>query len=318
MADLVIDYSLLHRLAGNMRTLRTNVETDLHLSNGMAVASEAGPVGPGAVGDQYLYGALVAFYGATRGPFNDALDALDQLSNLFGGIADAYFNVDADLKASGLDTLAQMTGGNWQSQQAAYDEYLKRKADGTWPNDQPPPPKPADTPPATPAPGTQVTYDDQGRVLTQTTTVTTADGQTYAKTTTYRYGADPNAAPEYSSTVTYAGGQTMTLDKHNNPDGSYTVTSTTGDGKTSSSTVTPGGADGSYSQRDVDPDGGVTTTVVGGNEFGGYTKTVTNPDGSKDVYAGDPNTNAWTHSAHVERPDAPPADGDPNLQWTGP
>ncbi|WP_007515931.1 MULTISPECIES: hypothetical protein [Pseudofrankia] len=312
--DLVIDYSLLHRLAGNMKTLRTNVEADLNMSGGMTVASEAGPVSTGHVGNSSLYGALVAFYRATQGPFSDALDALDQLSNLFGGIADAYFNVDADLKSSGLDTLAQMAGGDWQSQKAAYDDYLKRKADGTWPADQPPPPKPGDNPSGTPAPGTQVTYDDHGRVLTQTTTVTTSDGQSYTKTVTYDYG-DGKAPPEYSATVTYAGGETMTLHKQNNADGSYTVTSVT-DGKTSTSTVMPS-VDGSYSQRDVNPDGAVTSTVIGGNEFGGYTKTVTNPDGSKDIYTGDPNTNAWTTTAHVDSPDVP-ADGDPNLQWTGP
>ncbi|OHV60562.1 hypothetical protein [Pseudofrankia sp. BMG5.36] len=314
--DLVIDYSLLHRLAGNMKTLRTNVESDLRMSGGMTVASEAGPVSTGHVGDSYLYGALLAFYRATQGPFSDALDALDQLSNLFGGIADAYFNVDADLKSSGLDTLAQMAGGDWQSQKAAYDDYLKRKADGTWPDDQPPPPKPADNPSGTPAPGTQVTYDDQGRVLTQTTTVTTSDGQSYTKTVTYDYG-DGKTSPEYSATVTYAGGETMTLNKHNNADGSYTVTSVT-DGKTSTSTVMPVGTDGSYSQRDVNPDGAVTSTVVGNDGFGSFMKVVTNPDGSMDIYTGDPNTNSWSQPAHVDPPTPAPADSDPNLQWTGP
>lgn len=309
MADLVINYSLLHQLAGDMRTLRSSLEADLRMAGGGRVAGDRGPADPSLVGDYDLYLALAGFFAAGVGPFNDALDALEQLGTLFGDIANAYFNADAELAGGAMDTLAGLAGQDWAWRQAEYEQYLA----GNWPEGEEPPPDPGAAPGEPLLPDeladrvdTQTTYDSHGRVLTQTSTVTTPDGQTYTRTTTYDYqdvlgpdGEIESTTVDFDATVTYAGGETATMSRQTNPDGSFTVTETF-DGKTRSSTVTPGEW-GGYTQRDVAEDGTVTTTTVEAHpDEGPYTKTVVGPNGTY-VYSGSPSTDEWHLEEYYNR-----------------
>ncbi|MFY1668589.1 hypothetical protein ACN27G_01320 [Plantactinospora sp. WMMB334] len=318
MADLVLDYALLHNLAGSLRELKSRIQFDVDTGSRRSVVTSDGTVvDSGQVGSSTLYATLSAFFSACHTPFKDSMELLDELANTFDGIAKAYFDLDADVAGKvNLDRLRANISG-WQADTVAYERYLDLKdreitfqyydkdgnlVDGSvpvWSGD--PVPEPGDAPTSidgtSPVGGNTTTavLDDEGNVVSETTTVTSGDGLTYTETTEFTYrdtdGDGRTDVVDYTSTITHADGTEETIEKKTNDDGSFVVTSTTDEG-TTTSTVTPT-ADGGSHQVTVDHEGETTTTdiVVTGPESG--TKTVVGPDGTK-VYNGNPTTGEWS------------------------
>ncbi|MFI7079311.1 hypothetical protein ACIBO1_18625 [Micromonospora sp. NPDC049903] len=318
MADLVLDYALLHRLAGSMRELKSRIQFDVDTgSRRSVVTSDGSVVDSSQVGNSSLYASLSAFFYACHTPFKDSMDLLDELAGTFDGIAQAYFELDADIAGKvNLDRLRADIAG-WQSDTAAYERYLDLKdrqitfqyydehgnlVDGSvpvWTGD--PVPEPGEVP--TSKAGTSpvgsndvvAVVDDQGRIVSETTTVDSGDGLTYTETTRFTYhDTDGDGEPDvvdFTSTIQHSDGTEETIEKKTNPDGSYVVTSTTDEG-TTTSTITSTDDGGSH-QVTVDHEGETTTTdiVVTGPDTG--TKTVVGPDRTE-VYHGNPNTGEWT------------------------
>ncbi|WP_432827248.1 hypothetical protein [Dactylosporangium sp. CA-092794] len=326
MADLVLDYALLHQLAVSMRDLKSKIKTDVDAGSRRAIVnSGGGTVDSGQVGNSTVYAALSGFFYACNGPFQDSMDLLDKLADNFDSIAKAFFDVDADF-AGKVDTARlQANIAQWQADQAAYNHYLGIKDKSVtfqyydehgqlqtgsiplWSG--PPPADPGAIPTSIDGTATvgsnhtTVTTDDKGNILTETTTVNSGDGLTYTETTSYTYhDTNGDGKPDYvdySSTITHSDGSSETITKNTNTDGSYVVKSTTDDG-TTTSTVTPTSDGGSHDVT-VDKDGDTTTTdiVVTGADTG--TKTVVGPKGT-DVYSGNPKTGQWTLTSHEDPP----------------
>lgn len=328
MADLVLDYALLHQLAGNMRDLKANIKSDVDAGSRRAIVTKSGGTASSTeVGNAALYGALSAFFYACHGPFQDSMDLLDKLADNFDGIAKAFFDLDADFAGKADQARLQGEIGQWQSDQQAYQHYLDIKDKSVpyqyydehgqlqtgsiplWNSDQPPPTKPGDMP--TDIGGTadvgdnhtQSTVDKDGNITSETTTVHSGDGLSYTETTHYTYhtGSDGKTYVDYTTTITHSDGTTETVtQKTDASTGSYVVTSKTDDG-TSTSTVTPTGNGGSH-EVTVDTDGNTTTTDITVTGKGTATKTVEGPDGT-DVYTGNPDTGVWKLTSHTDPPD---------------
>ncbi|MDG4833911.1 hypothetical protein O7627_32080 [Solwaraspora sp. WMMD1047] len=318
MADLVLDYALLHSLAGSLRELKSKVQFDVETGSRRAVVTSDGTVVDSSqVGNSSLYGTLSAFFAACHTPFKDSMELLDELANTFDSIAKAYFDLDADVAGKvNLDRLRSSVSG-WQADTAAYERYLDLKdreitfqyydkdgnlVDGSvplWSGD--PVPEPGDAPTSIDGTSpvgsnnTTAVLDDDGNVISETTTVTSGAGLTYTETTQFTYrdtdGDGEIDVVDYTTTITHSDGLEEKIEKKTNDDGSFVVTSTTNEG-TTTSTVTPK-ADGGSHQVTVDHEGETTTTdiVVTGPDTG--TKTVVGPEGTK-TYTGNPTTGEWT------------------------
>lgn len=324
MADLVLDYALLHDLAGSMRSLRGQIETDVNTVSGRSVVGSHGEVGSDAVGDSSLFAALSAFYAVCHTPFKDSMDKLKELADLLDSVAKAFFDVDADFAAKVNTGRLQAEIGRWQAQQQAWQHYQETKdkvityqyydENGVlqtatiplWGPDRPPPERPGAMPTTLPSPdGTTQTstseVNDKGQIVSETSTVTTPNGLTYTETTTYTYvdrdGDGKTDVVDYSTTVTHSDGSTETIVRQTNPDNSYVVTSTTGEG-TTTTTVTPHD-DGGYQSVTVDTEGETTTSTVVVSPDGTGTKTTVGPKGT-DVYTGNPDTGQWTLQSHED------------------
>ncbi|MEV6846520.1 hypothetical protein [Actinoplanes sp. NPDC051411] len=341
MADLVLDYALLHDLASSMRDLKAKIKTDVDAGSKRAVVTKDGTVvSSSEVGNTTVYAALSAFFAGCNGPFKDSMDLLDKLAENFDGIAKAFFDVDADFSGKVDTERMQAQIAQWQADGKAYQHYLDIKDKsvtfqyydengnlqtgkiGLWDPNQKPPDAPGPIPSSIDGTSvgsnhTTVTTDSNGNITSETTTVDSGNGLTYTETTNYTYhDTNGDGKPEYvdySSTITHSDGSSETTTKTTNTsDGSYVVKDTTKDG-TSTSTVTPKPNGGSHDVT-VDTDGNTTTTDVDVTGTGTGTKTVSGPNGT-DHYTGNPDTGQWTLTSHDDPPPGsdPYADPDPYI-----
>lgn len=304
MADLVIDYGLLHQLAVNVRELKSNL--DIKLPPRTATGGDAGgggsrgsgggrnqlfarsqvlsTAGPGAVqassadiGNPALHAKLAAFFTAWNGPFHDAMDRLDDLAEVFDAVATKFFDMDADFAVKANTLLASLKQSAWQSAKAEYDHYqsLKDKRlsyqyydkDGHLVTGSRPLLDPDQPPP--PPPGEMPT----STVTDTTVTNTQYDGQnrviSESSTVTSPSGLS------YKETTTYTYGPTA-----DGTDGvvSFTTTVTHSDGSLETITHT-NNSDGTATVTDDTPEGRSTSTVTPKANDDGYTARTVGPDG---------------------------------------
>jgi hypothetical protein len=254
------------------------------------------------------------------------MELLDQLAENFDAIAKAFFDVDADFAGKVNTARLQSEIAQWQADTEAYQHYqdikdkyityqlydehgnLVTEKIPLWGPDTPPPEQPGSVPTSingTSPDGSNQTVatktDENGNIISETTTVNSGGGLSYTETTNYSYhDTNGDGKPDYvdyTSTVTHSDGTTETITKTTNPDGSYVVNDKTDDG-TSTSTVTPK-PDGGSNTVTVDKDGETTTTditVTGPNQG---TKTIIGPDGTE-TYSGNPDTDQWTLDSHKD------------------
>lgn len=327
MADLVIDYSLMIRIANSLNTLKSTIEHDMKAAGTNDIVQLQGEtvssVDSSVFGNTTASNSVEGFFFRCSTPFSDAVDKLGELANTFSSVAHAFFDIDADLASRANVARMESLVSDYHSKKLEYQRYLQLKdqkityqywdENGNrataeiplWSADTPVPENPTTPPTALhdQGPGTTVAeIDAQDRIVKETTTVTTADGLTYSETTTYSYGADDDMNPKsYVSTITHSDGTTETITRNApQPDGSFTITDQTSDG-TSTTTVTPiqGQQHGTTSVT-VSADGQTTTTVVD-NDGDVDSKTVVGPDGT-DVFTGNNDTGNWTLTSHTDPP----------------
>ncbi|MCK9924279.1 hypothetical protein MXD61_20815 [Frankia sp. AgPm24] len=325
MADIVLDYGLLHELSGSLRTLRGQIQTDVDHVSGRAVVSSTGEVGADAVGDSTLFAALSAFYATCHQPFKDSMTKLDDLADLLDSVAKAFFDQDADFASKANSARLQSKIDQWQAQENAWQHYqdtknkvityqyydengvLQTATIPLWGEGRPPPTDPGARPTSVSVPDGTTTsssqqVDGNGKIISETSTVTAPNGLSYTETTTYSYtDLDNDGKPDnvdYTTTVTHSDGTREVITKKTGTDHVSVMTSTTDDG-TTTTTVTPG-QNGAYNSVTVDPKGETTTTSVTVGSDGTGTKIVANPDGSMDFYNGDPAKDRWTLTSHVD------------------
>jgi hypothetical protein len=270
-----------------------------------------------SVGDYGLFAQLTTFYSRWNQPFHDAMSRLDELASMLDGVATKFFDMDADFAAKANQMLLGFKVDEWQSQKQEYDHYQEMKdktiswqmfdKDGNSYTqtehlidpDAEPPADPGARPDSAATNGAQTntTYNPDGTIQTETSTVAGPGGLNYGQSTSYTYGADANGdgRPDVvssSTTITHADGTKETLGRVNNPNGTYVITDTTPDGN-SITTVTPSGTGQGYNAASVDTQGRATSTSVVDNPAGTTdTKTVTTGD-KVEVYHGDAEADTW-------------------------
>ncbi|GLY29872.1 hypothetical protein [Kineosporia sp. NBRC 101731] len=173
---------------------------------------------------------------------------------------------------------------------------------------------------------TETTYDKEGRVKIETSTVTSTSGLGYSETTSYDYEIPgfPDTPSKVTTTITHSDGTTETIVTTYQANGNSTVKSSFQDPKdsdndsSSTTTVTPDvekDADGKvvkdfgYESVTVDDDGKTTTTTVTNNDpneiktkddyktfLNTDTKVVTDEDGVRREYTGNYESDTWTQT----------------------
>ncbi|MFI9834804.1 hypothetical protein ACIHIX_44845 [Streptomyces sp. NPDC051913] len=274
--DLVIDYELLNTLAKDTERLKEQLADSRLLGRGDFFHKD--DLG-GA------FGAVNMFLLQWTGPFDNAKELLEALSQTYKFAAQKMFETDAKMAG---DANAQALGWKhslWDMNKKAYEdwkkltgetilihawdknghEYLKqvRLADPDAKDAPAPPgPEPTDTDAHNDDFGdgtnnynhtTHVTYDSEGHVTSSDTTIDDGPGGL-----TYHEHTDTGANGSYTTTVTHTDGSKTVVEVHGSENGSGTknVTETDKDGKTTStSSYTGSGVNTDNPQwTNTDPD----------------------------------------------------------------
>ena len=272
MADLVIDYELLHNAATKLDALETDVNTIGKIgtaisygfvpSNGPGGGEYADDLGPEPIGR-----ALSNFFGQWQDPLSNAGDQIKKLSATFKGVAQAYFDADASSVGAINTGIAMSNARNYPAEEAAYQQALAEwnklpngghnvpyyTLDGVEHYMDVPAPTPPNDPGGnyTGPSGATTTYTtggtdpndpNHGPLITSETTTYTDDGLTYTETTTFgpdKGWADGGPVQDTTSTITHSDGSTDTITTTTNLDGSATsVDVNNSNGTTTTSTQT--------------------------------------------------------------------------------
>ncbi|GAB3107874.1 hypothetical protein GCM10027160_05100 [Streptomyces calidiresistens] len=127
-ADFSIDYSVLHQVRENMLELAEEAgsggASGDYRDLGEANAGERRAV----LGHSGLSEAFNLFYTVSRARVKEAKDGLEELGNLFGGVADGFFNVDSQLAQSAGASKAAGNLDNWRADTEAYQQWESDRA----------------------------------------------------------------------------------------------------------------------------------------------------------------------------------------------
>ncbi|MEV6520325.1 hypothetical protein AB0M43_00100 [Longispora sp. NPDC051575] len=272
MPDFAIDYSVLHAARKDLHDLADRIGPHLKDS---AFAQVGGDYGSDTVfGDSGLATAFRALYRTARHPMDKADEDLRQLGDIFGSVADGYFDVDAQI-ANGMGMMGASLGlDEWKDKKAAWDYLQAHRSeciagpDGSMPEfcsatDPGRPPTDFTVNTASGSVTTHLTLDEHNNVVKEETTVVAGD-QRYTSTTTYT------------------------------PDGKSQTTDTTfADGSTTHS-VTTNGEHGSSVTDTTDNSGAHTHTEITLSENGGGSMVTTGNDGTKTEYTRPDRYAPWT------------------------
>jgi hypothetical protein len=259
LADFALDYGILHSARQDLHDLADRIGPTLKDS----VYAQLGRGDYGNAedifGNSELTASFRSLYRLSKDPMNRAEKNLRQLGDIFGSVADAYFDVDAQI-ADGMGVMGTEMGlDSWRSKKSAWD-YRQAHAGECVPdaNGKMPDFCQAADPGAPPVDQTiqtgdgtvhtHLTLDGNNNVIKEETTVT-HNGQTYGSVTTY---ADDHRS--YVTDTTYADGTKNHADVHINADGTGTMTVTDNDGKKSD--YTRGGSGQEWKQVGGDPSSG--------------------------------------------------------------
>ncbi|WP_033340946.1 hypothetical protein [Catenuloplanes japonicus] len=257
MPDFAIDYGLLHEARKDLHALADRIGPQLKDSAFAAVGSSYGDADT-VFGNATLGSAFRSLYLRSKSPMGKAEEDLRQLGDIFGAVADGYFDVDAQI-ANGMGMMGASLGlDEWRSDKEAWD-YLQGHrsecvpdAEGKMPDfcsatDPGAPPTHYTVETANGSVTTDLTLDANNNVVKEQTTVVAGDQR-------------------YTSTTSYSGNV-------------QTTDTVYGDGSTTHS-VTTTGEHGSSVTDTTAGDGSTTHTVITLNESGGGTMTSTDAEGT--------------------------------------
>nr|BFE58995.1 hypothetical protein GCM10020063_035210 [Dactylosporangium thailandense] len=265
MPDFAIDYGLLHQARKDLHDLADRIGPRL----GDTVFSQVGSIEYGdsdsVFGNETLAESFRSLYRRAQHPMSKAEDDLRELGDIFGAVADGYFDVDAQI-ADGMGMMGSTLDlDRWKDKKAEWDYLQGHRGDcvpgpdGKMPDfcsatDPGPPPTDMTINTATGSVHTHLTLDENNNVIKEETTVVNGD-QKYTSTTTYSDGGK-----------------------------NYTTDTVFSDGSKTHS-VTTTGDNGSSTTDTTDQDGKTTHTVIALNPNGGGTMTVSEPDGTVTEYS---------------------------------
>lgn len=266
MPDFAIDYGLLHEAKKDLTDLADRIGPKLKNTAFAEVGNIEYGDADSVFGNEELAGSFRSLYRMAKRPMSKAEDDLRELGGIFGAVADAYFNVDAQI-SNGMGMMgAGMKLDEWKHNKELWDYKQSHLSECNTPGHDgklpafcsatDPGPPPTDYTVQTPngSVTTHLTLDENNNVIKEETTVVAGD-QRYTSTTTYS-----------------ADHKTQTTD------------TTFADGSTSHS-VTTIGEHGSSVTDTTSSDGSSTHTDVKLNEGGGGTMVVTGSDGTRTEYS---------------------------------
>lgn len=245
--ELRIDYNVLNDAKKDLESLAGGIGPLLDNS----LFSRLGLTGDGftVLGDATLAGAMTQFYFNASSTLSRADKGLKELAGAFGAVGEAFLSFDSGL-AEGMG----ITGSNlslqnylrdkdlWDYKQAHIDQCVPGP-DGTMPDfcsatDPGLPPLDQTITTDRGSVHTQLTLDDNNRVVKEVSTVT-YDGKTYTSVTNYS-----NNGLSYTTDTSYPDGSTVRSETNLNEDGSGTMVVTGSEGDRTEFTRGPRDASG--------------------------------------------------------------------------
>jgi hypothetical protein len=253
VADLAIDYELLHQLAQETDALKNKL-SDTRKQNHTYGESLVGP-------DASLM--IDEYYDAWSDAFRRAEHLLESLSGTYNSVAQQWFEQDAQYATVANEQAAGFTHNMWAMKKSAHDSWQKLSqtyvpgigfdTNGNVITTQVPladphqaPEDPGQEPHGyTSADGSQNTtsvYDSNGNLTSNDTTITDGNGGF-----TYHEHTQLGENGSYTNTVNGPDGSTTIATIQGNPDGTgtKTVETTDPDGKKQTTTYTGTGVNGS-------------------------------------------------------------------------
>lgn len=235
--DFAMDYGTLHEARNDLYELANSISPTLKDSLFADLGSGSRNDAEAVFGNSDLTDGFRSLYRLASGPMRNAEDRLKKLGDTFGGVADSFFNTDAQI-SEGMGAMGSRMGlDEWRQKKKAWDyrnehsDQCVADAEGNMPEfcsatDPGPPPVDYYVNADNGNVHTHLTLDDDYNVVTETTTVTHND-QTYTSTTTYS-----DNGKNYTTETVYADGSKSTSVVTVNDDGSATMTVTDNDGNT--------------------------------------------------------------------------------------
>jgi hypothetical protein len=251
MPDLAINYELLRKLGADAELLKEEIDDTRHRRLPFDVYATS----PRAAM------AIEYYYSKWDDAFGNAGRLLDKLGKTFTGVAEQWFNQDAQYAAQAAQQYALLRHGAWASDKQQYETWKEKSQTYVtvqrWDENGNPyfttepladpdkgPEDPGDPPTHLTLepkgePGanvlrkidTQVRYGEDGRFTSIETTVEGPNGLTYTEKTTFEENGLTTVSKQPDGT-------TVTSMQRENPDGTgtRTVTTTDSDGKTTTET----------------------------------------------------------------------------------
>jgi len=285
MPDFAIDYGLLHEARKDLHELADRVGPRLGDSVFAQVGGVDYPDADPVFGDEELASAFRSLYQQAQHPMDKAEDDLRELGDIFGAIADGYFDVDAQI-ANGMGMMGASLGlDEWRRKKSEWDFFQEHRGECTPDPDGSVPDFCHATDPGPPQTDfvvdtgdgsvkTHLTLDENYNVVKEETTVISGDQR-------------------YTSVSSYSdGGKTQTTD------------TTFADGSTSHS-VTKYFEHGSSATDTTAGDGSTSHTEITLDDNGGGTMVVSGSDGSRTEYKR-PDQNAKWETVSDIQPDTDP------------
>ncbi|GHH75510.1 hypothetical protein ACFRKE_07155 [Kitasatospora indigofera] len=235
MPDFAMDYGILNEARKDLHDLADRISPTL--SNSIFSQLGSGNLGDAQAvfGDPNVTNGFRSLYRLSKDPMNRAVDHLKQLGDVFGAVADGYFDVDAQI-SDGLGVMgANMGLDAWRGRKSAWD-YRNAHADQCTPDEHGKVPEfcSATDPGAPPVDQTintangsvhtHLTLDGNNNVVKEETTVT-HDGQTYTSTTSYT-----DNGKSFTTDTVYSDGTKNHAETHLHDDGTGDMTVTDNDG----------------------------------------------------------------------------------------
>ncbi|ADI12361.1 hypothetical protein SBI_09243 [Streptomyces bingchenggensis BCW-1] len=267
MPDIVVDYELLNQVAQKASSLKEQVKQARESNQNYTTEQ----VGGGGV--SY---AIQAYYEVWKGSFKRSEEKLEQLHNLYEGVARGWADWDFRLAGEAGKQEASLAADLYRTQKEIWDDWQEAVAKGYVDPNDPHAPKPPGERESqwttTDGHGNTTTttyeYGPDGKPTKITTTITTSSGLTSTDTTNYHPDGtyDSTATDVYGNVTTTTGNsQTTESGDHKNTKDTFTSTTKTPDGKQSTTTGT---TTSDYNSTTGHRDSTTTYTTTGPDDDG--------------------------------------------------
>ncbi|GAB2901064.1 hypothetical protein [Streptomyces mayteni] len=125
-ADFAMDYEKLYAMQRGLHALAEKADTGGGNGVWEEVGSETASANESVFGNYDLAYQFQLFYGKSKVRIDEGKDKLERFGDMFGGVADALFQQDAQIAATAATDAANSLFDNWKQEKLAVEEWERR------------------------------------------------------------------------------------------------------------------------------------------------------------------------------------------------